>query len=96
MEGATDAGGRGPSIWDTFSHTSGKVHNNETGASLILFLKTSPENSSRMMHILMVGRVRPWLYSKVLEVKYHSYIHIHEERALAVHSNSLVRARATD
>jgi beta-glucosidase len=31
IEGAANEGGRGPSIWDTFSHTPGKVHNNETG-----------------------------------------------------------------
>lgn len=31
IEGAVDAGGRGPSIWDTFSHTPGKVENGETG-----------------------------------------------------------------
>lgn len=31
VEGATDADGRGPSIWDTFSRTPGKVHNGETG-----------------------------------------------------------------
>ena len=32
IEGATTAGGRGPSIWDTFSETPGKTHNAETGA----------------------------------------------------------------
>ncbi|MBV9762386.1 MAG: beta-glucosidase [Acidobacteriaceae bacterium] len=31
VEGGAKNGGRGPSIWDTFSHTPGKVHNNETG-----------------------------------------------------------------
>ncbi len=31
IEGAARQGGRGPSIWDTFSHTPGKVINNETG-----------------------------------------------------------------
>ena len=31
VEGAVKEGGRGPSIWDTFSHTPGKVHDNETG-----------------------------------------------------------------
>jgi beta-glucosidase len=31
IEGAVEAEGRGPSIWDTFSHTRGKVHNNDTG-----------------------------------------------------------------
>lgn len=31
IEGAHDADGKGPSIWDTFSHTPGKVERNETG-----------------------------------------------------------------
>src|SRR3984885_8625201 len=31
VEGAVNEDGRGPSIWDTFSHTSGKTHNGDTG-----------------------------------------------------------------
>ncbi len=31
IEGAHDEDGRGPSIWDTFSHTPGKVANGDTG-----------------------------------------------------------------
>jgi beta-glucosidase len=31
IEGAPSAGGKGPSIWDTFSHTPGKVAGNDTG-----------------------------------------------------------------
>ncbi len=31
IEGAVDEGGRGPSIWDTFSHTPGKVVGGDTG-----------------------------------------------------------------
>jgi beta-glucosidase len=30
-EGAVHAGGRGPSVWDTFSHTPGKVRGGDTG-----------------------------------------------------------------
>ena len=30
MEGAAQEDGRGPSVWDTFSHTPGKVVNNAT------------------------------------------------------------------
>ncbi len=31
IEGGADAGGRGPSIWDTFSHTPGKTRNGDHG-----------------------------------------------------------------
>ena len=31
IEGAAAEGGRGPSIWDTFSHTPGKTYQGETG-----------------------------------------------------------------
>ena len=31
VEGAVKMAGRGPSIWDTFSHTPGKTHNGDTG-----------------------------------------------------------------
>ena len=31
IEGAADADGRGPSVWDTFSHTPGKVRGGDTG-----------------------------------------------------------------
>jgi len=31
VEGAVNEDGRGPSIWDTFSHTPGKTHNGDTG-----------------------------------------------------------------
>lgn len=30
-KGGYNEGGRGPSIWDTFRHVPGNVHNNETG-----------------------------------------------------------------
>ena len=31
IEGAVTVGGRGPSIWDVFSHTPGKIFDNTTG-----------------------------------------------------------------
>src|SRR5947209_14133228 len=30
VEGAVNADGRGPSVWDTFSHTPGKIWHDET------------------------------------------------------------------
>jgi beta-glucosidase len=30
-EGAYKEGGKGPSVWDTFSHIPGKIKNNDTG-----------------------------------------------------------------
>ena len=31
IEGAADVGGKGPSVWDTFSHTPGKIKDNDNG-----------------------------------------------------------------
>jgi len=31
IEGAPDVGGKGPSVWDTFSHTAGNIKNNDNG-----------------------------------------------------------------
>src|SRR3954469_9558713 len=31
IEGAVHEGGRGPSIWDTFAHTPGRILNGDTG-----------------------------------------------------------------
>src|SRR5262245_17265430 len=31
VEGAWNEDGKGPSIWDTFAHTPGKIKNNDTG-----------------------------------------------------------------
>src|SRR5579875_433284 len=31
IEGGAEEGGRGPSIWDTFSHVNGHVYKNQTG-----------------------------------------------------------------
>ena len=31
IEGAPTAGGKGPSVWDTFSHIEGKINNGDTG-----------------------------------------------------------------
>jgi beta-glucosidase len=44
VEGAVKEGGRGPSIWDTFSHTSGKTHNGDTGDVADDFYHRYPED----------------------------------------------------
>ena len=31
IEGAPTVGGKGPSVWDTFSHSPGKIKNNDNG-----------------------------------------------------------------
>ena len=31
VEGAWDEDGKGPSIWDTYAHTPGNIHNDENG-----------------------------------------------------------------
>ena len=31
IEGAPTAGGKGPSVWDSFSHIEGKIKNGDTG-----------------------------------------------------------------
>ena len=43
VEGAAKEGGRGASIWDTFSHTPGKVHNGDTGDITDDFYHRYPE-----------------------------------------------------
>ena len=35
IEGATDKDGKSKSIWDTFTHTPGKVKNNENGDTAV-------------------------------------------------------------
>jgi beta-glucosidase/6-phospho-beta-glucosidase/beta-galactosidase len=37
VQGAANQDGRGPSIWDTFSHIPGKTHNGDTGDYAINF-----------------------------------------------------------
>ena len=31
VEGAWELDGKGPSVWDTYTHQKGKIHNNENG-----------------------------------------------------------------
>jgi beta-glucosidase len=44
IEGATHADGRGPSIWDTFSHTPGRVRRGDTGDIACDFYNRSDED----------------------------------------------------
>ncbi len=48
VEGAVHADGRGPTIWDTFSHTPGKVANGDTGDVADDFYHRYPEDIAMM------------------------------------------------
>src|SRR3984957_20294747 len=45
IEGAVDVDGRGPSVWDTFSHTPGKVRGGDTGDIACDSYRRSPEDA---------------------------------------------------
>jgi beta-glucosidase len=57
IEGAVDVDGRGPSIWDTFSHTPGKVVGGETGDDACDHYHRWPEDLD-LMADLGVGAYR--------------------------------------
>ena len=51
IEGATDTDGRGPSIWDRFCATPGKVRNGETGAIACDFYHRYPADIALMREL---------------------------------------------
>ncbi len=51
IEGAVTSGGRGPSIWDTFSHTPGKTYNGETGDQAVDHFNRLNEDVALMKEI---------------------------------------------
>lgn len=51
IEGAVKEDGRGPSIWDTFSHTPGKVDNGDTGDEACDHYRRWPEDISLMKQL---------------------------------------------
>jgi len=51
VEGAVGVDGRGPSIWDTFSHTPGKTHNGDTGDVADDYFHRYKEDIQLMKHI---------------------------------------------
>jgi len=57
IEGAPDEDGKGPSIWDTFSHTPGKVFHGETGDVACDSYHRYPEDIA-MLQRLGVGAYR--------------------------------------
>ena len=57
IEGAPDTDGKGPSIWDTFSHTPGKVFHGETGDVACDSYHRYPEDIA-MLQRLGVGAYR--------------------------------------
>jgi len=48
VEGGAQADGRGPSVWDTFSHTPGKVRGGDTGDIACDFYHRSEEDLDRL------------------------------------------------
>ncbi len=48
IEGAAAEGGRGPSIWDTFSHTPGKVEDGDTGDVAVDHYHRVPQDVAMM------------------------------------------------
>jgi beta-glucosidase len=57
IEGAADADGKGPSIWDTFTHTPGKVWHDDTGDVACDSYRRYPEDIA-MLQRLGVGSYR--------------------------------------
>ena len=57
IEGAPDADGKGPSIWDTFSHTPGKVFHGDTGDVACDSYQRYPEDIA-LLQRLGVGAYR--------------------------------------
>lgn len=51
VEGAVHEGGRGPSIWDTFSHTPGKTYEGQTGDVADDFYHRYPEDIRLMQRL---------------------------------------------
>jgi beta-glucosidase len=51
VEGAVREGGRGPSVWDTFSHTAGKTFNGDTGDVADDFYHLYPDDIKLMKNL---------------------------------------------
>ena len=61
IEGAASEDGKGPSIWDTFSHTPGKVANNDTGDVACDFFHRHGEQLDVKLADIVDVDVRPLL-----------------------------------
>jgi len=55
IEGAVQEDGRGPSIWDTFSHTPGKVEHDDTGDVACDHYHRYPQDVALMQHLGLRG-----------------------------------------
>ena len=51
IEGSTSADGRGPSVWDTFSHTPGKVRGGDTGDTACDSYRRYPEDADLLRSV---------------------------------------------
>ena len=54
IEGATDKDGKSKSIWDTFTHTPGKVKNNENGDTAVDHYHRYEEDIELMANICLL------------------------------------------
>jgi beta-glucosidase len=55
VEGAVDQGGRGPTVWDTFSHTPGKISHADTGDVADDFYHRYPQDIRMMQQLGIKG-----------------------------------------
>ena len=66
VEGGATADGRGPSIWDTFSHTPGKVRDGDTGDIACDHYHRWPEDIALMRELGIKAYRLSMAWSRVL------------------------------
>ena len=64
IEGATDKDGKSKSIWDTFTHTPGKVKNNENGDTAVDHYHRYEEDIELMANINLNSYIKEIIRKK--------------------------------